>query len=61
MGSVCIRLCSHGQFAQLKRGCNPHPKSAQGRAIQGMEEGIGGNVTSLLVVLTHLGQENPKG
>lgn len=45
----------------VKRGCNPHPKSAQGRAIQGMEEGIGGNVTSLLVVLTHLGQENPKG
>lgn len=26
-----------------------------------MEEGIGGNVTSLLVVLTHLEHENPKG
>lgn len=59
-----ISLCQAVQswlVCSVKRGCNHHPKSAQGHAIQGMEEGIGGNVTSSLVVLTHLGHENPKG
>lgn len=39
----------------------PSPQICPGPVIQGMEEGIGGNVTSLLVVLTNLEHENPKG
>lgn len=58
-GISLLRAVQSWPICSVKGGSTPHPKPAH--AIQEMEEGIGGDVTSLLVVLTHLEHRNPKG
>lgn len=61
VGSVCFGPCSDGQFAHWKDFVPLTPSLPRACAIRGMEKGIGENVTSFPVLLTHLEHENPKG